>query len=440
MSGVSERTVGGRRRPREMRRAHHRHELDAGGGLPAARRPRGAAARQHRAAQPPAAHGRLHPARARGGRRRRAARRAGVSGGAVRRHAVLPRVPRLDLAQGRDAPARRRRHPRRPGAQRLPPHPDRQRPRRQQRRAAVRAGVGRRSPRLPRALPQLVERAAHLGQGAGDRSGGVARLVDGELPVDAPPRRGRCRTTQRPMVDLARVRALDPVALRSYLGDGNFGGLYQRSDDEMLALWEIAVDETRALLTGSWGDAVRRREADRRMRCARSGARARLAGRSARISRAPAHDVTLVDTVAEHVDAINRDGLRDHRADRRVHRARARLHAADAHRHVGPDRPRHEGASHRAPPSARSLPHLTAGGCVVSAQNGLNELAIARGRGRRAHGRRVRQLRRRLPGARRDSLRRPRRRGRRRDRRPRSRRASTAIRDAWRRLRRRARS
>ena len=58
---------------------------------------------------------------------------------------------------------------------------------------------------------------------------------------------------QRPMVDMARVRALDPVALREYLGDGNFGGMYQRPDAEMLALWEIAVDETRELLTGSWG-------------------------------------------------------------------------------------------------------------------------------------------------------------------------------------------
>jgi creatinine amidohydrolase len=55
-------------------------------------------------------------------------------------------------------------------------------------------------------------------------------------------------------VDLARVRALNPVELRKYLGDGNFGGMYQRSDDEMLALWQIAVDETRALLTGSWGE------------------------------------------------------------------------------------------------------------------------------------------------------------------------------------------
>jgi creatinine amidohydrolase len=60
---------------------------------------------------------------------------------------------------------------------------------------------------------------------------------------------------QRPMVDLARVRVLDPAALRAYLGDGNYGGLYQRPDDDMLALWQVAVEETRALLAGSWGDA-----------------------------------------------------------------------------------------------------------------------------------------------------------------------------------------
>jgi creatinine amidohydrolase len=59
---------------------------------------------------------------------------------------------------------------------------------------------------------------------------------------------------QKPMVDMSRVRALDPKALKDYLGDGNFGGRYQRSDDEMLALWTIAVDETRDLLTGTWGD------------------------------------------------------------------------------------------------------------------------------------------------------------------------------------------
>ena len=58
----------------------------------------------------------------------------------------------------------------------------------------------------------------------------------------------------RPMSDLGRVRALSPVAVREYLGDGNFGGQYQRSDDEMLALWQVAVEETRTLLAGPWGD------------------------------------------------------------------------------------------------------------------------------------------------------------------------------------------
>jgi creatinine amidohydrolase len=60
---------------------------------------------------------------------------------------------------------------------------------------------------------------------------------------------------QRPMVDLARVRALDPVSLRAYLGDGNYGGRYQRSDEDMLSIWNVAVDETRSLLTGAWGEA-----------------------------------------------------------------------------------------------------------------------------------------------------------------------------------------
>jgi creatinine amidohydrolase len=64
--------------------------------------------------------------------------------------------------------------------------------------------------------------------------------------VDAP-------AAQKPMSDLAAIRVLDPVALRQYLGDGNFGGLYQRSDEDMLALWQVAVEETRALLTGAWG-------------------------------------------------------------------------------------------------------------------------------------------------------------------------------------------
>ncbi len=58
---------------------------------------------------------------------------------------------------------------------------------------------------------------------------------------------------QRPMADMARLRLLDPAELRKYLGDGNYGGRYERPDAELLALWQIAVEETRALLDGPWG-------------------------------------------------------------------------------------------------------------------------------------------------------------------------------------------
>jgi creatinine amidohydrolase len=57
---------------------------------------------------------------------------------------------------------------------------------------------------------------------------------------------------QKPMIDLARMRLLGPEALRAYLGDGNFGGRYQRADEEMLAIWQVAVEETRELLEGPW--------------------------------------------------------------------------------------------------------------------------------------------------------------------------------------------
>lgn len=57
---------------------------------------------------------------------------------------------------------------------------------------------------------------------------------------------------QKPMIDLERMRLRDPAAVRDYLGDGNFGGLYQRPDADMLAIWATAVAETRDLLEGPW--------------------------------------------------------------------------------------------------------------------------------------------------------------------------------------------
>jgi creatinine amidohydrolase len=55
------------------------------------------------------------------------------------------------------------------------------------------------------------------------------------------------------MTDLARLRLLDPGAMREELGDGNYGGYYVRGDDDMLGIWEVAVEETRTVLTEPWG-------------------------------------------------------------------------------------------------------------------------------------------------------------------------------------------
>jgi creatinine amidohydrolase len=36
------------------------------------------------------------------------------------------------------------------------------------------------------------------------------------------------------------------------LGDGNYGGFYQRADEEMLAIWATAVEETRRVIMQDW--------------------------------------------------------------------------------------------------------------------------------------------------------------------------------------------
>lgn len=46
--------------------------------------------------------------------------------------------------------------------------------------------------------------------------------------------------------------ALVGMAARAYYGAGNFMGLHQRPDADMLALWEVAVAETRAVIDTDW--------------------------------------------------------------------------------------------------------------------------------------------------------------------------------------------
>jgi 2-dehydropantoate 2-reductase len=88
------------------------------------------------------------------------------------------------------------------------------------------------------------------------------------------------------------------------------------------------------------------------------------------------HDVTFVDTVSDHVDAINRAGLR---VTGPVAEFTVRTAA------FTPATVRGEWdtiilstkAQHTEPATQALLPYLAAAGCVISAQNGLNELMIA---------------------------------------------------------------
>ena len=54
------------------------------------------------------------------------------------------------------------------------------------------------------------------------------------------------------MVDIPRMMLMGPAEIRGFIGDGNMGGVYEKPDEVMMALWQTAVEETRALLDGPW--------------------------------------------------------------------------------------------------------------------------------------------------------------------------------------------
>jgi creatinine amidohydrolase len=59
-------------------------------------------------------------------------------------------------------------------------------------------------------------------------------------------------TQQKPMVDFDKVLGSNAKEIRAKLGDGNFGGYYEKPDEDMMALWAVAVEETRALIEHNW--------------------------------------------------------------------------------------------------------------------------------------------------------------------------------------------
>ncbi|GGL93902.1 creatininase family protein [Pseudooceanicola nanhaiensis] len=57
---------------------------------------------------------------------------------------------------------------------------------------------------------------------------------------------------QKPFVAFDRLRDRNAEGVRALIGDGNYGGLYQRPEEDTDRLWDVAVKETRALLEGEW--------------------------------------------------------------------------------------------------------------------------------------------------------------------------------------------
>ena len=57
---------------------------------------------------------------------------------------------------------------------------------------------------------------------------------------------------RKPMVDLARLRVEDPAGVRRLLGDGSYGGVYGRSDDDWRRVWQAGVEEVREVLEHGW--------------------------------------------------------------------------------------------------------------------------------------------------------------------------------------------
>ena len=67
------------------------------------------------------------------------------------------------------------------------------------------------------------------------------RLPGREMPAE-----------QKPYVDFDRLRDRNAQGVRELIGDGNYGGLYQRPDEDMDRIWSVAVEETRSLIEGDW--------------------------------------------------------------------------------------------------------------------------------------------------------------------------------------------
>jgi creatinine amidohydrolase len=53
-------------------------------------------------------------------------------------------------------------------------------------------------------------------------------------------------------LDFSKIAGKPVAEIRKSIGDGSFGGRYQRPDSDMEAIWKVAVEETREVLAANW--------------------------------------------------------------------------------------------------------------------------------------------------------------------------------------------
>jgi creatinine amidohydrolase len=63
--------------------------------------------------------------------------------------------------------------------------------------------------------------------------------------AESPPER-------KPMASTAALRTASPAGVRELLGDGSYGGPYERPEADWQAVWQAGVEEVRELLVNAW--------------------------------------------------------------------------------------------------------------------------------------------------------------------------------------------
>jgi creatinine amidohydrolase len=57
---------------------------------------------------------------------------------------------------------------------------------------------------------------------------------------------------RKPVLEREQIIGRTPAEVRELIGDGSWGGLYERSDDEMLRIWQTGIEEVREALETGW--------------------------------------------------------------------------------------------------------------------------------------------------------------------------------------------